>query len=53
MTPMFEGMLLGKSRGQLLIAPERMKNLGQNVNNTVMGVSGSESKFNTVKNNIA
>ena len=27
-------MLLGKSKGQLIIAPERMKWLGQNGNNT-------------------
>ena len=32
MTPMLEVMLLEKSRGQLLIAPERMKQLGKSRN---------------------
>ena len=31
-------MLLGKSRGQLLIAPERMKWLGQSGNVTLLGM---------------
>ena len=31
-------MLLGKSIGQLLIAPERMKRMGQNRNNTQLWI---------------
>ena len=31
-------MLLGKTRGQLLIAPERMKRMGQNRNNTQLWI---------------
>ena len=38
--------LLGKSRGQLLIAPERMKQLGQRL---VVDVSGDESKVQCCK----
>ena len=37
-------ILLGRSRGQLLIAPERMKWLGQSRNDSVMDVSDGESK---------
>ena len=41
---------LAKSRGQLLIAPERMKHLGQNGNNTpVVDVSRGESKVQCCK----
>ena len=36
-------MLVGKSRGQLLIAPERMKRQGQ-VETTLSCVSGGEGK---------
>ena len=39
-------MLLGKSGGQLLIAPERMKQLGQRL---VVDVSGDESKVQCCK----
>ena len=47
-------MLLGKSRGQLLIAPERKKWLGQSGNKcSVVDVSGGESKADAVKNNSA
>ena len=38
-------MLLGKCRGKLLIAPERMKWLGQSRNDSVMDVSDGESKL--------
>ena len=37
-------MLLGKSGGQLLIALERKKWLGQSRNGSVVDVSGGESK---------
>ena len=37
-------MLLGKSGGQLLVAPERMKWMGQSGIDAVVGVSGGESK---------
>ena len=37
-------MLLGKSRGQLLIAPESMKWLGQVEMTLVVDVAGAESK---------
>ena len=37
-------VLLGKGRGQLLTAPERMKWLGQSRNDSVMDVSDGESK---------
>ena len=37
-------ILMGRSRGQLLIAPERMKWLGQSRNDSVMDVSDGESK---------
>ena len=37
-------MLLGKSRGELLIASEKMKQLGQSGNSAV-DVSGDESKI--------
>ena len=47
-------MLLGKSRGQSLIAPERMKRLGQSKNNAqVWMYLVVKVKSNTVKNNIA
>ena len=36
-------MLLGKSGGQELIAPERMKRLGQSRNDLSVDVSGSKS----------
>ena len=39
-------MLLGNRRGQLLIAPERMKQLGQRL---VVDVSGDESKVQCCK----
>ena len=47
-------MLLGKSGGQLLIAPERMKRLGQsgNVNQLWMCLV-VKVKFNAVNNNTA
>ena len=34
----------GKNRGQLLIAPVRLKRLGQSMNNAQLDVSGGESK---------
>ena len=37
-------MLLRKSRGQLLIAPERMKLLGQSRNDTELWMSACENK---------
>ena len=37
-------MLLGKSGGQLRVAPERMKWMGQSGIDAVVGVSGGESK---------
>ena len=47
-------MLLGKSRGQLLIAPERMKWLGQSRNNTQLCMClVVKVKSSAVKNNIA
>ena len=47
-------MLLGKSRGQLLIAPERMKRLGQNGNNTQLWIClVVKVKSSAIKNNIA
>ena len=47
-------MLLGKSRGQLLIAPERMKWLGQNRNNTQLCMClVVKVKSSAVKSNIA
>ena len=46
-------MLLGKSRGQLLMAPERMKWLGQAGNVTLMDLSGGKSKVQCYKKNIA
>ena len=46
-------MLWGKSRGRLLIAPDRMKLLGQRGNNTIVDVSSGESKVQCCKNNIA
>ena len=47
-------MLLGKSRGQLLIAPERMKRLSQSRNNVQLRMClVVKVKSNAVKNNIA
>ena len=47
-------MLLGKSRGQLLIAPERMKQLGQSKNDAQLWMClVVKIKSNAVKNNIA
>ena len=43
-------VLLGKSGGQLLTAPERMKQLGQSGNNAQLGMlSGDESKIRCSK----
>jgi len=39
------GLLLGKSRGQLLIAPERMKWLGQSGKDASFGCVCGESKI--------
>ena len=45
-------ILLGKSRGQLLIAPERMKQLGQSRNDVQMWMCWVvKVKSNTVKSN--
>ena len=38
-------MLLGKSRGQLLIASERMKQLGQSGNDAQLWVFGEKRKI--------
>ena len=47
-------MLLEKSRGQLQIAPERMKQLGQSRNDTQLWMClGVKVKSDAVKNNIA
>ena len=47
-------MLLGKSRGQLLIAPERMKRLGQSRNSGLLCMClVVKVKFDAAKNNIA
>ena len=47
-------MLLEKSRGQLLVASERMKQLGQSGNNTHLWVClVAKVKSDTVKNNIS
>ena len=47
-------MLLGKNRGQLLIAPERMKQLCQGGNDTQVWISlVMKIKSNAVKNCIA
>ena len=47
-------MILGKSRGQLAIAPERMKQLGQSRNNAHMGMFlVVKVKSDDIKNNIA
>ena len=61
MTPEYEppgqkvsNMLLGKSKEQLLIAPERKKCLGQSRNDTQLCMcSVVKVKFSAVKNNIA
>ena len=42
-------MLLGKNRGQLQIAPERMKWLDQSGNCSVVDMSGGESKVQCCK----
>ena len=55
-TPRSEGIqyLMGKSRGQLLIAPERMKQPGQSRNNVPLWMClVVKVKSNAVKNNIA
>ena len=46
-------MLLGKSRAQLLIAPERMKQLGQSGNAGLQMCLVVKVKSDAVKNNIA
>ena len=47
-------MLLVKRRGQLQIAPERMKRLSPNINDAQMWMClVVKIKFNAVKNNIA
>ena len=47
-------MLLGKSGGQLLIAPVRMKQLGQSRNNTQLRIClVVKAKSDAIKNNIA
>ena len=47
-------MLLGKSRGQLLIAAERMKQMGQSGNDAQLWMCVVEKvKFDAVKNNTA
>ena len=47
-------MLLGKRGGQLLIAPERMKQLGQSRNDAQLWMClVVKVKSNAVKNNIA
>ena len=47
-------MLLGKSGGQLLIAPERMKRQGHSGNDVQLWMCLMvKVKSNTVKNNIA
>ena len=47
-------MLLGKTGGQLLIAPERMKRLGQSRNNAQLWLHlVVKVKSNVIKNNIA
>ena len=42
-------ILLGKSGGQLLTAPERMKQLGQSGNNSQLWMSGGERKAQCYK----
>ena len=47
-------MLLGKSRGQLLIAPETVKQLGQGRNDAHLWLCPVvKVKSNAIKNNIA
>ena len=47
-------MLLGKNRGQLLVAPERMKWLGQSGEGLRCGCESKEKvKLDAEKNNIA
>jgi hypothetical protein len=47
-------MLLGKNRGQLLVAPERMKWLGQSGEELRCGCESKEKiKLDAEKNNIA
>ena len=46
-------MLLGKTKGQLLTAPERMKQLGQSGNNTQLWMClVVKVKYDAVRNNI-
>ena len=53
-SPRSEGVPLGKSREQLLIAPERMKVLGQSRNDAQLWMClVVKIKSNAVKNNIA
>ena len=47
-------MLLGKNRGQLLVAPERMKQLGQSQNDAQLWMClVVKVKSNAIINNIA
>ena len=46
-------MLLGKSGGQLLIAPKRMKWLGQRSNDAQLWMCLVKVESNVVKNNVA
>ena len=47
-------ILLGKSRGQLLIAPERMKQLGQSRNNAQLWLClVVKVKSDAIKHNVA
>ena len=46
-------LLLGKSRGQLLTAPEKMKWLGQSGNDAQLWMCLVEVKPDAIKNNIA
>ena len=46
-------MLLVKSKGKLLIAPERMKGLGQSRNTQLWMCLVVKVKSNAIKNNIA
>ena len=51
---MGSSILLGKSRGQLLIAPERIKHLGQSGNDKRLWMClVVKVKSDTIKNNIA
>ena len=46
-------ILLGKSKGKLLIAPERIKGLGQSRNTQLWMCLGVKVKSDAIKNNIA